>query len=360
MKRLLALLVLLAAAALPAEEKVVGGPYVIHATGTSATVAWVVQTGEEEAGGVLGVGARKEPLLDVRTMPLTKLKPGARVSFNLPFGEESAVSFQTAPERSGRFQAVVYGDTRTRHDLHRKVAAAIAGSSPDILFHTGDLVSNGHEASQWPIFFDIEKELLRKAAFFPVLGNHERNDPLYYKFFGVTTPYYSLDWGSAHFIITNSDVGNAARTEAERDAYWAAQTKWLEADLAASSKAPLVFVISHHPPFTAVRGRQDDSHPIRNWAPLFARYGVTALFSGHDHNYQHHVVDGVHYIVTGGGGAPLYDVDAPMEGRTLKVEKTEHFVRVLVDGPKARAEAVALDGHMIDSFEFPARRTAAK
>jgi hypothetical protein len=40
-------------------------------------------------------------------------------------------------------------------------------------------------------------------------------------------------------------------------------------------------------------------------------YDLTAGFFGHDHNYQHYLKNGVHYVTTGGGGAPLYDVDKP-------------------------------------------------
>jgi hypothetical protein len=45
------------------------------------------------------------------------------------------------------------------------------------------------------------------------------------------------------------------------------------------------------------------------------------LFAGHDHNYQHHLKNGVHSIVTGGREAPLTPVDDPIPGITQKVEK---------------------------------------
>ena len=72
--------------------------------------------------------------------------------------------------------------------------------------HTGDLVANGGDTSLWPIFFDVERELLRNVAFYPSLGNHERNAGNYYDFLGGR-PYYSFDWGSAHFAVINSDIG---------------------------------------------------------------------------------------------------------------------------------------------------------
>jgi hypothetical protein len=82
------------------------------------------------------------------------------------------------------------------------------------------------------------------------------------------------------------------------------------------------------------------------------RVMVTAVFAGHDHNYQHHLKNGVHYIVTGGGGAPLAAVDQPIPGVTLKVEKVEHFMPIRVEGGKVHMQAIALDGHVIETIDF--------
>ena len=68
--------------------------------------------------------------------------------------------------------------------------------------------------------------------------------------------------------------------------------------------------------------------------------------------YQHHVKNGIHYIVTGGGGAPLYPVNAPIAGMTVKVVSTEHFVNVKVEGKTAKAQAIALDGSVLDTVEL--------
>jgi acid phosphatase type 7 len=84
--------------------------------------------------------------------------------------------------------------------------------------------------------------------------------------------------------------------------------------------------------------------------PMFEKYRLTAGFFGHDHNYQHYLKNGVHYVVTGGGGAPLYDVDKPAPGITQKVVSVEHFVRIRVDGKSAHIEAIAVDGKKLDDI----------
>jgi hypothetical protein len=40
---------------------------------------------------------------------------------------------------------------------------------------------------------------------------------------------------------------------------------------------------------------------------LFQKHGVKLVFQGHDHLYYRTVRSGITYVVTGGGGAPLYD-----------------------------------------------------
>jgi len=63
------------------------------------------------------------------------------------------------------------------------------------------------------------------------------------------------------------------------------------------------------------------------------------------------VKNDIHYVVTGGGGAPLYDVDKPPPGMTVKVVSTENFVMVKVDGKSAHVEAVSIDGTKLDQFD---------
>ena len=99
---------------------------------------------------------------------------------------------------------------------------------------------------------------------------------------------------------------------------------------------------------TAVTRRQGENAHMTALEPLFEKYKVTAGLFGHDHNYQHYLVHGVHYFISGGGGAPLYDVDTPPAGITQKVESTENFLIVRVAGGKATVEAIKPTGEKIE------------
>ena len=326
------LAIALALPSLTAEDRVVGGPYLIHVGPYSATVAWVRQS---DPGGQI----RSEKVV------VGGLKPGTVQHYSKPGYDE--VTFRTAPTGASASEFVVYGDTRTGHEAHRSVVAAILGySKPEFVIHTGDLVADGRNQSLWPIFFDIERELLKKVAFYPVPGNHERNDKSFYELFDETVPYSSFDWGNMHFALIDSDIGNMP----DKEEFWSRQTRWLEEDLAKSSHAAFRFVVAHHPPLTAVARRVGGNKEMAALMPLFEKYKVTAGFFGHDHAYEHFLKNGVHYVVTGGGGAPQYAVDAPPEGVTVKVLTAYNFVRVRNDGKHVTFDALGIDGKLIDGF----------
>lgn len=333
-----------------ADDQLIGGPYVVNVRQRSATIGWVLQSSEVKLFADIGGGQPLvAPVLRSQRVTYSDLVPGKAYTYET-LGAKG--SFRTAPAGAATFQFVVFGDTRTRHDIHQRIVRAIVKAAPEFVIHTGDLVTDGHDSAQWPIFFSIEKELLARAAFYPVLGNHERNDSRFYEFFDVQTPYYSFDWGEAHFTALDSDVGSVALSAEARQLFWAEQTRWLEDDLKKSQAAAMRFVVFHHPPFTAVKRRQNEKPLTLELVPLFERYKVTAVFAGHDHNYQRHQKNGIQYVVTGGGGAPLYDVDSPIPNVTVKVDRTENYVIVKVAGEHARMEAVALDGHLIDSVQL--------
>lgn len=338
---------------LQAAEKIVGGPVAVNVGPRRATITWVVETSEARLGKAPDKLERAAPGLRFQKVTYTGLEAGTTYYYDVLGSPEGQGRFKTPPAGQASFQFVAFGDTRTRHDVHRRVIAAVIQAAPDFVLHTGDLVSDGDDSAQWPVFFSIEKDLLNKAAFFPAIGNHERNSRYYYDAFDQKTSYYSFDWGSAHFTVLNTDIGNVAPSQAAREAFFNEQLRWLEADLARAQKADLRFAVMHHPMFTAVKSRQRQTAAMPQLVEVFEKYKVHVVFAGHDHNYQHHLKGGVRYIVTGGGGAPLYPVDAPILGVTQKAESVENFVKVRVEGAKAVMEVLRPDGSLIETIQVP-------
>lgn len=341
---------------LAAEQKLAGGPYVVGVSSKTATVAWIVQVDDVTFRPPAGAAATIAPVLRVEHTTLTGLQPNTRYDYNIASGgDEGKGWFKTAPSSSEvSYRFVVYGDNRTRPDVHTKVIGELLKhGTPDFVVQTGDMVADGNDNSLWPEFFNIEKDLLRQTAFFPALGNHERNSPNFYDLFRNEGPYYSFNWGNSHFLVLNSDINNAEEGITARDQFWAVQRQWIEDDLKNRQDADYRFVVAHHPPFTAVTRRQGDNPHMTALTPLLEKYHVSAGLFGHDHNYQHYLKNGIHYVTTGGGGAPLYDVDTPPAGITQKVASIENFVTISVDRKAAHVKAIAIDGKTLDEFDIP-------
>ena len=246
---------------------------------------------------------------------------------------------------------VVYGDSRSGKTVQQKIINDIIGFHPTAVFHTGDLVGNGLDPAEWTSFNAIISGLLRTAEFYPALGNHELNSPLFFKNFRLPNNgrWYSVDKSGIHFIVldTNSDINIGSE-----------QYRWLEKNLKDVNKS-LKFIVAvfHHPLFST--GRHGSNKVLRNLlVPLFEKYGVNIVFSGHDHDYERSLYHNIYYIVTGGGGAPLGDRRRSSPYSQV-FKKTYHFCCLSVKGGRLVVEVYDIDLGLIDRFESGPRKTAS-
>ncbi|HUQ07815.1 MAG TPA: metallophosphoesterase [Kofleriaceae bacterium] len=355
---------LIAAPARRASAEFVKGPYLQNSTPSSVTVMWeaprnqaakVIVHDSKGTARTIDVPARSR-----QEVVIDGLAPASRYRYEVIAGEDHAHGeLTTAPEVGAPVPMtfIVFGDTRSASDAHRRLIERIRAEVPDFVLGTGDLVDEGHDQRQWQTFFDVEGPLLRDNVFFPALGNHDRQGrgrtaDNYRQWFSLpdngadAERSYAYTWGISRFVILDSNASSFALTD---------QTEWLERELMAArqdKRLRHIFVVMHHPPFSiSLHGGQRDLR--ERWTPLFERYGVTAVFSGHDHVYSRAEVGGVRYLVSGGGGAPLYpksrrpssiDVDA-----VKRFERVNHFLRVHVVGDLVEVTAVRVDGTPIET-----------
>jgi hypothetical protein len=96
----------------------------------------------------------------------------------------------------------------------------------------------------------------------------------------------------------------------------------------------------------------NDGIPVeRNWVPLFDEYNVPLVLSGHDHNYQRLVVNGVTYVISGGGSSVIYPMDNPRP-ETVSFSAKSHFVLLTFFPDFINLEAISIDGEIIDVAEI--------
>ena len=69
-----------------------------------------------------------------------------------------------------------------------------------------------------------------------------------------------------------------------------------------TGERPWRIPFTHHPPFCAGPQHFNSKSMMRHLVPIFKRSGVKAVFSGHEHNFQHSRVEGINYFITGAGG----------------------------------------------------------
>lgn len=286
-------------------------------------------------------------------LTLSGLRPGTRYRYEVtgPEVEPAGGTFGTAPEAAVPFRFAIYGDTRSHARAHAAVVDAVRREGAEFAVHTGDLVEDGRDESDWQTFFDIEAPLLRSTPFVPVIGNHEiarqysNGIDNYRRYVHVAPggPSAELDsvfrYGNARFVLANSydDWSGPARD-------------WLDRELSrARREGPddWLFVVMHWGPRSS--GPHGDNELVARAGVdgLLRRHRVDLLISGHDHAYERGDDRGLRYLVSGGGGAPLYARDA-VRPMTKVYAREHHYVRAEVERERIVFTTLRPDGTTID------------
>lgn len=344
------------------------GPYLQDPTATSIQVAWYTSDAQTTILSYRAVAAWKR-ITGIRSgqqqhCTLAGLKPQTRYSYRILDAHDAVLassSFTTAPRTgaSSALRIAAVGDSGTGDPAQYRVAGQIARWKPQVLLHTGDVVyPDGAEPDYTAEFFGPYHDILPTTPVFPALGNHDAIQ--IDGFLGVfilpgarsrssTERYYSADYGNAHFTVLDTNQSFSPGS---------AQRSWVESDLARSARRPgrWRFVILHHPPFSD--GPHGGSASVQQeLVPLFERYGVDAVLSGHDHAYQRtdpysasgNPSTALRYFVTGGGGAGLYgqQTSAPP---IVRYFARYHFLGMIIEHGTLRVQAIDEYGIVFDEI----------
>ncbi len=307
----------------------------------------------------------------VHAVVLTELTPGTEYTYQVEAcgARTPAKRFHTAPVPGTRHvHFATVGDFGTGGDVEQMVAASMLARKPELFIALGDnAYESGTETEIQRNLFEPLADVLAEVPFFPVAGNHEyvtdQAQPYLDNLYLPTSPsggerYYSFDWGHVHFVGLDSScaVGLASADRCTR----AAQKAWLEQDLAAS-QAPWKIVFFHHPPWSS---GDHGSQPImrQEFGPIFERYGVDLVLTGHDHNYERtrpmkgdgvapSGTRGITYLVVGSGGSKLHPLTSSQPSWSAVRNDTAYgFLDVDVTGGTLTAQFVTTAGGVVDSF----------
>ena len=226
----------------------------------------------------------------------------------------------------GRLDATADAVTRA-HSLNRFDALLALG---DNVYREGDPA--GLQATLFGPFAPV----LRDARLLAIVGNHDVLDghrEAQIERLGMAGPWWSATVGPV--LVVGLDSTQPANEE---------QRAWLERTLSQATQ-PWRVVLLHHPPYSS--GYQGSNLAVRaRFAPLFERYGVQLVLSGHDHDYERSKpIHGVTYVVSGAAS------ETRRSGRsefTAFSTSWHHFTTVDVFADRLVVRAVNQDVRVFD------------
>lgn len=204
-----------------------------------------------------------------------------------------------------------------------------------------------------PRFEDPYRDLLDVGVkFYAALGNHDApaaaHHIKYEKFNMGGRRFYSFAKGDGLIEFFVLDTNETKTSELKPE-----QLSWLEAGLKASTARWKVAYYHHsiyssgrmHSPYTRLRGQLE---------PLFVKYRVNVVFSGHYHVYERiKPQNGVQYIVAGSGGKLMKgNLKKESELTAFGNDQTQIFLLATVDEKQMQVRAITADGTEVDSVKI--------
>jgi acid phosphatase type 7 len=237
------------------------------------------------------------------------LNEGRQVQFRTPPGKGAPLHFAVGSDSH-------FGALLSRNDLTRKMLQQI--SQPEHgyqqFFFLGDMIEHGFDDGTWQ---EALQAFSATSAFIPtrpIAGNHDLlfngvnlyEDYLYPKHMDLQTGtrlWQRIDNNNIHFLLLDM--------EWSAEAYTPAQAAWLEKQLSSIPADDWCIVMSHcfyysSGGYWGLWTWYDDKDTINKVTPLFEKYGVDLVISGHNHLLELLQKNGVTYAICGAfGGVPV-------------------------------------------------------
>jgi hypothetical protein len=252
------------------------------------------------------------------------------------------------PAAQPDLRVALVGDVGGGGDREYETAAVIEAQSAwdryDILMLLGDNVYPSGDPDGLPatVFEPFGPLLASGTELFATLGNHddvEGTGDAQLEALGMPGRWYSVRRGDVLAIALDStDPTNPD------------QLAWLEHTLA-TTDATWKLAGLHHPPYSS--GFHGSVPAVRDaFVPLFERYGVQIVFSGHEHDYQRtNPINGVTYVVSGAGSRTRR---TGTDDFTAVAYSTHHYVDLNIYPGHILLRAIDQDGEQFDEAVVPA------
>jgi len=211
----------------------------------------------------------------------------------------------------------------------------------DFVIMLGDNIYGGSKPADFDKKFAVPYKPLIDAGvkFFASLGNHDNTNERFYKPFGMNgESYYTYKKGNVRFFVLNSNYMDPK------------QAAWLETQLRDAGNGDWKVCYFHHPLYTSAKFHGPSLDLRQSLEPLFIKYGVDVVFSGHEHVYERvHPQHGIYYFTEGASGE-LRPGDLARSTITDKGFDTDRsFMLIEIAGDVMYFETISRTGDTVDS-----------
>ncbi len=247
------------------------------------------------------------------------------------------------PLKPGSVRFAVLGDTGTGGKVQFQIAEQLVNYRRRFIFDFALMLGDNMYGSERPQDYLRKFELPYKALldakveFHAALGNHDDSNQKFYKPFNLGgNRYRTFKKSNVRFFVLDSNYFDPD------------QMRWLEKELQ-SSGSDWKIPYFHHPLYTsATRGPLVELRTVLE--PLFVKYGVDVVLTGHEHLYERiKPQKGIHYFVAG-GSAKLRSGDLRKTNLTeVGFDRDGTFMLMEVAGDELYFQAVSRTGATIDN-----------
>jgi predicted MPP superfamily phosphohydrolase len=269
---------------------------------------------------------------------------GALLLLLVAGGWAAGASDLTLPNRATSLKFAAIGDNGTgevpEYDVGRQMMAYHGRFPFELVIMLGDNLYGRQEARDFVAKFEEPYRPLLNAGvqFYAALGNHDNpSQETYPPFHMGGARYYTYSKRNVRFFALDSNFLDAK------------QLAWIESALR-QSQDDWKICYFHHPLYSdgKTHGSQVDLRVVLE--PLFVKYGVNVVFSGHDHVYERlKPQKGITYFVSGAGGQ-LRKGDVRRSDMTAaQFDQDCSFMLIEVSGDDLFFQAISRTGATVDS-----------